>query len=241
MVNYLLSIGADVNAPPCQKYVSTLQAAVANGHGRFIDTLIEAGADVNAYYATLGTALISSARYANKKWSYLLLDLGADPHLIGGPYGSALHAAARDGELAVVERLLDEGADVNLVAGKYGHILQAACNPRGDVDYLPCVRLLIQRGSDVNARGGKYETALQSAAKRGKLEAVTILLDHGADPFARGGKFGTAMEAAKVNEHWHIFNYIGRFIRHRQPGSVFVPEHKKASSEKEIAYSPRRG
>jgi ankyrin repeat protein len=117
IVKYLLRIGANANAPPCQNYVSTSQAAVANGRGRFIDALIEAGADVNAYDPNLGTALISSAKYANKKWAYKLLDLGANLHLIGGPYGSALHAAARKGEPELVECLLDEGVDVNLAAG----------------------------------------------------------------------------------------------------------------------------
>lgn len=179
-----------------------------------IDALIKAGADVNTYNPQLGTALISAAFFANIKWAYKLLEYGADPHLTGGPHGSALHAAARHGKPELVRSLLlDRGVSANLVAGNHGHVLQAACNPRGAVDYLPCIRLLLQQGSDVNARGGKYDTALQCAAKHGKLDAVRILLEHGADPLLSGGEFGTATEAAKAGKHWHVLNHLQRYIQ----------------------------
>ena len=115
-----------------------------------------------------------------------------------------------------MRRLLDAGVDSNLVAGPYGHVLQAACDPSGDVHFLPCLRLLLQRGSDVNARGGMYETALQCAAQRGKLDAVEILLEHGADASIQGGKFGSAVEAAKAEKHWHIVNFLERSIRRQR-------------------------
>jgi ankyrin repeat protein len=194
-------------------YVSTLAAAVANGHGEFIDALVEAGADVNAHDLALGTALISSARRSGSSRTYKLLDLGADPYLTGGRWGSAIHAAAQVGNPSVVKRLLDAGVSPNFVAGRYGPVLQAACNPQGDVDYLGCVRLLLARGADVNARGGKYETGLQCAAKHGKLDAVRELLEHGADPRIEGGKYGTAENAAKELKHWHVWNYLHRYAR----------------------------
>jgi ankyrin repeat protein len=154
-----------------------------------------------------------------------LLDLGANPHLTGGNLVSALHAAAQAGKVDIVRRLLDrEGVDVNLVAGKYGHILQATCKPRSSVsvNFMGCLRLLVERGSDVNARGGKFETALQCAARYGHLDAVLFLLDHGADPTVEGGKFKTASEAAREKKHWHVFNYLERYIRLGRTADICV-------------------
>jgi ankyrin repeat protein len=212
-IQYLLSIGANPNAPPSGDYVSTLAAAVSNCHGLLIDVLVAAGVDVNAHTPELGTALIASARHAAPARTFKLLEYAANPHLTGARWGSAIHAAAQSGDREVVERLLDLGVSSNLVAGRYGYVLQAACNPQSSVDYMSCVRVLLARGADVIARGGKYETALQCAAKHGTLNAVRLLIEHGADPTIQGGKYGTASHAAKEEKHWHIYNYLEGCIK----------------------------
>jgi ankyrin repeat protein len=230
-VQYLLSAGANLNAPPSGDYVSTLAAAVWYGYGNLIDALLAADSDINAHNPELGTALIASARHPASAHTLKLLEHGANPHLTGGRWGSAIHAAAQSGNPEVVEWLLDLGVSSNLVAGRYGYVLQAACNPQdflyyvdyidyvgrvdymGRVDCMGCIRILLARGAEINARGGKYETALQCAAMHGKLPAVRLLIEHGADPTIRGGKYGSASRAAKEEKHWHVYNYLERYIK----------------------------
>lgn len=208
-ITYLLSAGANVNAPPSGIHISTLAAAVYSSHGDFVDKLLAAGAEINTHSVELGTALIQAARYSAVKRTFQLLDAGADPLLLGGRWGSALHAAAHCADVEVVIRLIDvHGVSPDLVAGRYGPVIQAACNPAGDVDYMRVLRALLERGADVNARGGKYDTALQCAAKHGLLDACKLLLENGAEVDLKGGKFGDAMTAAREKKHWHVSNFL---------------------------------
>lgn len=87
VVRLLIERGANPNLPPSQSFTSTLQAAIENGNGHFIDTLLDIGADINAHDPRFGTALISTARYGSFSAVKYLLDRGADPSLGGGKYG----------------------------------------------------------------------------------------------------------------------------------------------------------
>jgi len=87
MVTLLLERGANVNLPPSEKYTSALQAAINMSNTQFIDTLLDAGADINANDPRFGTALTAAAIFRSPLHLSKLLARGADPHLSGGKYG----------------------------------------------------------------------------------------------------------------------------------------------------------
>jgi ankyrin repeat protein len=101
---------------------------------------------------------------------------------------------------------------VNHLSGKYGYALHAACCKD---QASSTIKLLLKRGATANIRGGKYETALQCAAKHGHLETVKLLLDNGADPTVEGGKYKNPMEAALAKNHYHVANFLRRWMERK--------------------------
>jgi hypothetical protein len=114
----------------------------------------------------------------------------------------------------VVQYLLSVGADPNLPPSeKYGYALHAACVCDSQHSAQEVVRLLLSHGADINARGGKYETAMECAAKHGQLEMVKVLLKNGAEAVVDGGKYGSPIQAAREKKHWHVVDFLDRFMR----------------------------
>jgi len=87
MVQLLLDFGANVNSPPSEKYTSILQSAIEGLNHNFVDRLLEAGADVNAYDCQLGTAISSAARWNRIEIMKKFVEKGADPTLGCERYG----------------------------------------------------------------------------------------------------------------------------------------------------------
>lgn len=99
---------------------------------------------------------------------------------------------------------------MNQCSGKTGYALHAACLAE---NAKAVITLLVDHGADVNARGGKYETAIQAAAAHGHLENVKSLLGRGADPTIEGGKYGSPLQAAVKKKHYHVENFLRRYLR----------------------------
>ena len=128
-----------------------------------------------------------------------------------------LQGAALRHRVEALEYLLSLGADVNQLSGKTGYALHAACRTES-TEGERVIKLLLDNGADPNARGGKYETALQAAAKHGCLDNVKTLLAAGADPTIQGGRYGTPLDAAAANKkeiHYHVVNYLRRYLQRR--------------------------
>ena len=120
IVEKLLKLGADVNAPPSPSHGRTaLQGASENGFSTVVTILLQHGADVNApaaKYAGL-TALQAASLNGYKDVIHLLVGAGADIRLQGGKRdGTALHAAAEGGQVEAIQMLVELGADVNAVS-----------------------------------------------------------------------------------------------------------------------------
>ncbi|RMZ88772.1 hypothetical protein DV736_g3997, partial [Chaetothyriales sp. CBS 134916] len=197
VLTYILSISAvDVNTQGGY-YGNALQAALANGHEKAVQILLDKGADINAQGGHYGNALQAALANGHEKAVQILLDKGADINAQGGHYGNALQAASANGHEKAVQILLDKGADVNAQGGFYGNALQAA-SANG---HEKVVQILLDKGADVNAQGGRYGNALQAASANGHEKAVQILLDKGADVNAQGGFYGNALQAASANSH----------------------------------------
>jgi ankyrin repeat protein len=156
IAEYLLSLGAEVNAPAPVKPFShstlakqlfprtALQAAVENDHVQMIELLLDAGSDVNGspgpdYGAT---ALQIAAGKGRVDMARRLLALGADVNASRGEqHGvTALEAAAEWGRLDMVQFLLEQGAGVS---GCKAHRIQ----------YQRAVKLAEQSGHEAVVRG----------------------------------------------------------------------------------------
>ena len=113
LIELLLALGADVNAPPHNKrsYATPLQAAAEMGHVELVERLLDLGADVNA--APLSnwgaTALQTAASSGYLKIAQTLLDHGADICAPAAEEGghTAIQRATQFGRFHMVRLLLD--------------------------------------------------------------------------------------------------------------------------------------
>lgn len=203
---------------------SLLAKAIDLGSHILIDSLLDAGADVNSWCTRdpwgVGV-LINNERvlgYALKHHKGHCIELvrkllrkGANPDFIVNEYDlrnkhgtsvcvleTPLVLAVKMKNPTLVSLLLEHGADLDMPArrGIKRTPLQAAC----ETGNYKMVEFLLQRGANVNsaAAGRDGGTALQMAAKTGSLKIVKLLLENGADPhMAKSNVRGrTAFEAA---------------------------------------------
>lgn len=171
---YLIEMGADPNLSE-SNYFPCLQIATWVDDERFMDILLDKGADVN-------------------------LQIETSPESDSTTTSTALQAAAHFGTPERVRKLVERGAHFSIEseACYFKSALQAA-SFRGDTDII---KTLIELGDDVNVVGGVHGTALQAAALQGKMEAVQMLLDAGAEiNRASVGRNGSALFAAIAEEH----------------------------------------
>jgi beta-lactamase regulating signal transducer with metallopeptidase domain len=158
---------------------SALLEAAARGDLATIESLLNAGANVNSVVQGDGTPLIEAARAGRLAAVRTLLDRGADPNLGVAGDGNPLIMAAREGHTEIVTLLLDRGAIIDrIVPEDENALIQASAHGR-----LETVRLLIARGANVNqgAMGsGEWRTPLRMARRGGHTEVVAALLVAGA-------------------------------------------------------------
>ena len=168
--------------------VTDLPPDVANaamrGDVAQVETLLRAGADVNAAQGDGMTALHWAAERADPRMADMLLRAGASVRAVTwiGEY-TPLHLASRAGSPEVIKLLLDGGSDVKAVTSNSGatslHFASASGNPEA-------VKLLLDGGADANAREGAWQqTPLMFAASLNRAEVIRVLVQAGADPNVR--------------------------------------------------------
>lgn len=159
LVDMLLDLGADINAPPSPSGGRTaLQAACFAGHVDMVKHLISKGADLSGAAAKHGgyTALEAACRVGEERIVELLLAGGADVHATGSRTGgSALHAAAEGGHAEIVRKLLERGVDCNVLVGRAGTREQTALQSAYCLGHMDIVRVLREAGALGPVNGGK--------------------------------------------------------------------------------------
>ncbi|KAH6699782.1 ankyrin repeat-containing domain protein [Leptodontidium sp. MPI-SDFR-AT-0119] len=202
MVKFLLDQGVDVNATG-GRHGTALMAVLENlcysgqnQAGPVIQTLLDAGANVNSTPSEKHTSALQAA-ITNLHHTFVddLLARGADVNAYDPRFGTALAAAARRGEVEMMKKLVERGADHTLACEKFGTPLQGAARRHR----LAALEYLFSLGADVNQLSGKTGYALHAACRHESengRRVLRLLLDHGADSNARGGKYETALQAA---------------------------------------------
>jgi ankyrin repeat protein len=171
-----------------------------------IQSLLAAGADVNAKDNGAMTPLMRAAHYGHTKSARLLISHGADINAQSTEGFTALILAAQYGYLETVRLLLKSNADLRaknkdgmnaLVSAGFGgrsevwDVLKAAgAEVESSIQELICeaalgrtevVEKMLGDGIDVNSKGPRANSALLLASLNGHLDTVKFLLAHSAD------------------------------------------------------------
>ncbi|KAE8372510.1 hypothetical protein BDV26DRAFT_297790 [Aspergillus bertholletiae] len=187
-----------------------LYAASMYGLFGLVETLLQAGHDVNYEGGRYGSAL-SAASYHG--WrdivAFLLHHFAGKIQIAGeaGMYGNALQSAAVMSRNDIILLLVDAGADVNHPGGFYGFPLQGAAFHR----HFSTVELLLKLGAHANNVGGYYESALHAAAGRDDAAIVEHLLTVGADPNAPTGRYGSPLGMAVARNRMAALEVLVRW------------------------------
>lgn len=151
--------------------VTLLHLAAAGGSGEIVQTLLSAGADIDACDANGSTPLHTAANTGKYEAAKRLFDAGAAPEMRESQQGlKPIHFAAMMGHDAVVAALLEANADKNALGGEGSSALMYAA----DAGHTAAVRCLLDAGADAKLRL-HGTTALDAAIARGHREAADLL------------------------------------------------------------------
>lgn len=148
-----------------------LLRAAEKGRTDKVQTLLAAGAAVNAKERSGATALMLAAFRGHTDTVQALLHAGADVDIRERNNATALMLAVSNGHTDVVRALLARGADVNAKNRAGWTALMIAA--RGG--YAEIVRALLAKGADVQATNEEGQTALMLVGRQGSPEIVQLL------------------------------------------------------------------
>ncbi|MDE2874584.1 MAG: ankyrin repeat domain-containing protein [Gemmatimonadota bacterium] len=220
VIPVLLRAGADLNARDDRFGFSALHYAAESGTEVLTRTLLEAGADPNAW---------AMGYNVDWGWGWTPLHLAArsnpDPDVVGAlieagadldaPSGesyrkgnSPLHYAGSNPNPAVTAILLNAGADVNAPSVRERTPLHEAAANASDP---AVIELLVEAGADVNARDANGYTPLHSAAWfNHRPEIVSALIAAGADVNARDPDGYVPPSGRRANDRTPLFMSVYR-------------------------------
>jgi hypothetical protein len=154
LVEAILQRGVDLNRRPTAFRATPLGLAVESAPDRFVERLLEAGADPN-------------------------LESGFSRR--GGLYLSPVVIAVRNRDASSLSLLIQYGAELPAIDPETGDPLLHYAVDHNAVDVT---RVLLENHVDVNTATDECMTALHRAALEDNPQLVELLLKHGADPDA---------------------------------------------------------
>ena len=172
-IQKMIESGADVNWMDKDGNTALTQAA-GSGAVDCMETLIEAGADVNDGNPTPPMAAAMKGHVVCLK---ILVREGADLDKRGENGRTALMATTFGGHVECVKLLIQAGADLD-IRDENGYTALMAAAFEGHVE---CVKLLVQEGADLDIRDEDGDTALMLAAKNKSGTCLNTLLKAGAE------------------------------------------------------------
>jgi hypothetical protein len=141
-----------------------------------MQTLIDAGVNVNERNDDGWTALTANTKQQDKKLAQFLLDAGCDPNLTSHNGWSELYEAATSGDVEYVKFLLDIGTDPSIrIRPGWAPLHWAAANGHVEV-----TRMLIDAGADLSVISDQNVTPLDLARSASQQVISNMLSRAGA-------------------------------------------------------------
>ena len=184
----------------CKKaFDRALLAAVLADKPSLVESLVDAGADVNVRSHFVGrdegsTPLILAAREGHWKCVQLLLRMEADVNKINyGGITSLMRAVEKiEEDMDGIRLLISSGANVNAVDRKAETALWLATRSGN----LSTTKFLLESGASVDSSG---QSALLITVKNGHVATAKLLLESGANVNAVDDKYETPLYCAAKN------------------------------------------
>eukprot|EP01094_Clydonella_sp_ATCC50884_P023670 TRINITY_DN5737_c1_g1_i1.p1 TRINITY_DN5737_c1_g1~~TRINITY_DN5737_c1_g1_i1.p1 ORF type:complete len:840 (+),score=264.02 TRINITY_DN5737_c1_g1_i1:267-2522(+) len=207
LVRMLLEAGASVNAASVEgesPLMSACQALPADAEPTLVETLLCAGADVNARKSSSGkTALVVATQSGRLDVMQLLVKHRADVHLARNGF-TPLHVAASGGHAPAAKFLLARGSAVDASTDDGKTPLYLASS----LGHVEVVRTLIGSGAAVTPPSFRRASPLNVAARAGHEEVVRALLDVGADPNEMDPRRPSPLTGALSGMHWGVASLL---------------------------------
>ena len=241
-VEIVLNEGVDINIPGKSNRTPLLWASLT-ASGKFIETLIDLGADVNAQRTDDKVASLYLAAYWNNYMAVdILLKHGADVgHLDISE--TTIHACARKGSLSISRLLIDSGCDINLRNNEGQTALYLAVKNK----HKYMVKFLLESKADVNMKYNESASGriyLVRGEDRGKLAWHYVLVEKALLPLflrrTNGGSLDVADFGLILKSGWGKdppenvrtnINEMGATIPETQSRTVLHVASKSASLE----------
>ena len=162
-----------------------------------VQSLLDAGEDVNKVYSGGITALTSASILDRVEIAKLLVDKGANLDAQDEDGDTALISAAVQGHDDIAKLLIDKGANLD-IQGMEGNTALIHASLQGHDEIA---KLLIEKGANLDLQNEEGETALIVAAKEGETDIAKLLIEKGADLDAEDESGSSAIIYAGVYGH----------------------------------------
>jgi ankyrin repeat protein len=179
--------------------------AVMDDDAAAAETLLDAGADVNATDSTGRTSLTLAAVRGNVEIAQMLLEAGADLESKTDDGYTALEFAVINGHVEIVQLLIEAGVDLTAKNCYYGAVnrwheetwlITAAIQGNAEI-----VQHLVDVGMDIDWVDEVGRSAAAHAAFSGHSECLDVLIEAGADLDQVDFRGMTALDWAIRQDH----------------------------------------
>ena len=198
---------ADVNYVDDLNYFSILDMAVFHNKYKYVEMLIEMGANVNCVNQSNKGPLHLAAHFCGGATDIakILIKNGAEIDAkTNNGLQSPLHFASSEGHQEVVKLLLENGATHDIKDIDDNEPIHYA----SALGHNQCVEILIQHGAYLNTRGRFGLTPLQRAINKNHTVSAQILLNYGASFNFKDSDHFYPMERAMANKNLDIFKLL---------------------------------
>jgi len=203
-VELLVEAGADINARDSASGSTPLTVAAAENHVPTMETLVAAGADLEARQREGKTALAVAAQNRRARATEVLLKAGANVDGVDKEGNTALHHAVYRGALDVVQALVEAGAAVDLPDNGGRTALQDAAV----MGFPRVAEYLIHAGATVDARDHQGKTPLHYAVDTAHADVVDVLFACGANVVLKTHDGTTALHYAASRGHVDVLRKL---------------------------------
>lgn len=188
---------------------NALHVAAENGKKDIVESLLNAGAQINAIAASSkNTALILAASNEHEGVVKLLLSKGADVAMKNMYGTTALHESALASSLPVLKLLIDNNADVNEVNNKGSSALHFVCYEGKDSAAMNVCEALVAAGANIDDQDNRGMTPALVCVSTGRQDLYKFLLSKGANPKAVDGEGRNAKQIAVFFEQKKVAKFL---------------------------------